>query len=75
MDFPQKNRLFDLKNTENLRKILRVKLQLKVYGGSSTGGIFQTLILTGFTLRKSKYILISIRIGKNHKAPRIFLNQ
>ena len=64
MGFPPKDQLFGLKNTiseENLRKILLVKLYLVVYGRSLPGGIFQTLILTVSTLRKSKYILISIR--------------
>ena len=54
MDFPAKDQLFALKNTfseENLREILLVKLHLKVYGRGLPGGIFQTLILTVFTLR------------------------
>ena len=67
MGFPPKDRLFGLKNTiseENLREILLVKLYLKVYGRSLPDGIFQTLILTVFKLRKSNYILISIRRSK-----------
>ena len=67
MGFPPKDRLFGLKNTiseENLREILLVKLYLKVYGRGLPSEIFRTLILTVFTLRKSKYILISIRRSK-----------
>ena len=67
----------DLKNTfseENLWEILLVKSYLKVYGSGLPSEIFRTLILAVFTLRKSKYILISIRRSENHKAPKIFLN-
>ena len=77
MGFPPKIGFFGLKNTfseENLREILLVKLYLKVYGRGLPSEIFRTLILTVFTLRKSKYILISIQRSKKHKAPKIFLN-